>query len=61
MLKGQRVCEKTHYLQQDIRGVVQQHDQRADANVIDAVGETEQEDGGQVVNHLLFKILVKQT
>lgn len=40
---------------------MQQHDQRADANVIDKVGEREQEDGGQVVDHLLFKILVEKT
>ncbi len=40
---------------------MKQHDQGADANVVGTVGETEQEDGGQMVNHLLFKILAKKT
>ena len=45
------------HLQYDVRGVVQQHDQRADADVVGAVGEAEQEDGGEVVDHLLPEIL----
>ena len=40
---------------------MKQHDQGADADVVGTVGETEQEDGGQMVDHLLFKILVKYT
>lgn len=40
---------------------MKQHDQGADADVVGTVGETEQEDGGQVVDHLLFKILAKYT
>lgn len=40
---------------------MKQHDQGADANVVGAVGETEQEDGGQMVDHLFFKILEHKT
>lgn len=40
---------------------MKQHDQGADANVVGTVGETEQEDGSQMVDHLLFKILANQT
>lgn len=35
------------------------HDQGADADPVATVGENEQEDGGQMVNHLFFKVLVK--
>ena len=49
------------YLQQDVREVVKRDDQRADADVVGTVGEGEQEDGGQMVHHLLFKILANQT
>lgn len=49
------------YLKKDVRGVMKQHDQSANANVVGTVGETQQEDGGQMVNHLFFKILAKQT
>lgn len=52
--------KRDSHLQQDVRGVVEQHDQGADADVVGTVGETEQEDGGQMVDHLLFKILPKQ-
>ena len=45
------------YLEQDVRGVMKQHHQSANANVVSTVGETEQEDGGQMVNHLFFEIL----
>lgn len=48
------------YLEQYVGGVVKQHDQRADANVVGAVGEAQQGDGGQVVDHLLSKVLWKQ-
>lgn len=51
----------TRYLEQDVGGVVKQHHQGADANVVGTVGEAEQEDGGQMVDHLFFKILAKQT
>lgn len=47
------------YLEQDVRGVMKQHNQGANANVVGAVRETEQEDGCQMVDHLFFKILVK--
>ena len=50
-----------NYLKQDVRGIMEQHDQSADANVVGTVGETKQEDGGQMVDHLFFKILAKQT
>ena len=36
---------------------MKQHHQSANANVVSTVGETEQEDGGQMVNHLFFEIL----
>lgn len=49
------------YLEQDVRGVMKQHDQGADAKVVGTVGETEQEDGGQMVDDLFFKVLAKQT
>lgn len=39
---------------------MKQHDQSANANVVGTVGETQQEDGGQMVDHLFFKILVEQ-
>lgn len=39
---------------------MKQHDQGADANVVGTVGETEQEDGGQMVDHLFSKILSKR-
>lgn len=61
ILQSGRVCEITRYLEQNVRGVVKQHDQGADANVVGTVGETQQEDGGQMVDHLFSKILVKQT
>lgn len=48
-----------YYLQQDVRGVVKQHDQRADTNAVGTVGETEKEDGRQMVHHLYLKILAK--
>lgn len=40
---------------------MKQHDQGADANVVGTVGETEQEDGSQMMDHLFFKILAKYT
>lgn len=40
---------------------MEQHDQGADANVVGTVGETEQEDGSQVVDDLLLEILARQT
>lgn len=48
------------YLEQDVRGVMKQHDQGADANVVGTVGEAEQENGGQMVDDLFFKILANQ-
>ena len=48
------------YLEQDVRGVMKQHDQGADANVVGTVGEAEQEHGGQMVDDLFFKILANQ-
>lgn len=54
------MCEITRYLEQDVGAVVKQQDERADADVVGAVGETQQGDGGQMMNHLLSKILVKK-
>lgn len=54
------MCEVGRNLEQDVGGVVQQHDERADADVVGAVGEAQQGDGGHMVNHLLPKILVKK-
>lgn len=39
---------------------MKQHHQRADANVVGAVGETQQSDGGQMMNHLLSEVLVQK-
>jgi len=47
-------------LQQDVGGVVDQHDQGADADVVDAPGEGEQGERGQVVDDLLLEVLQEQ-
>lgn len=36
---------------------MQQHDERARSDVVDTPGETDEEDGGHMVNHLLLKVL----
>lgn len=58
--RTRRMCEIRRHLEQDVGGVVKQHDERADAYVVGAVGETQQGDGGQMMDHLLPKILVKK-
>lgn len=45
------------YLQQEVRGVVDEHHQGPDPNVVGAVRETQQEDGGEVMDDLFFEIL----
>ncbi len=45
------------YLQQEVRGVVDEHHQGPDPNVVGAVRETQQEDGGKVMDDLFFEIL----
>ncbi len=45
------------YLQQEVRGVVDEHHQRPDPDVVGAVRETQQEDGGEVMDNLFFEIL----
>lgn len=36
---------------------MQQHDERTRSDVVDTPGETDEEDGGHMVNHLLLKVL----
>lgn len=45
------------YLQKEVRRVVHQHHQSADPHKVGAVGETNEEYGGDVMNHLLLEIL----
>ncbi len=45
------------YLQQEVRGVVDEHHQGPDPDVVGAVRETQQEDGGEVMDNLFFEIL----
>lgn len=47
-------------LQQDVGGVVDQYDHGADADVVDAPGEGEQGERGQVVDDLLLEVLQEQ-
>lgn len=44
-------------LQQDIRRIVDEHDQRSYADVVDAPGKRQKDERGQVVNDLLLKVL----
>lgn len=44
-------------LQQIIRGVVQGHDQSPGTDVVGEPGEADEDDGGHVVDDLLFEIL----
>ncbi len=45
------------YLQKKVRGVVHQHHQSANPHKVGTVGETNEEYGGDVMNHLLLEIL----
>lgn len=45
------------YLQEEVRGVVHQHHQSANPHKVGTVGETDEEYGGDVMNHLLLEIL----
>lgn len=45
------------YLEEEIRGVVDEHHQGADPNVVGAIRETQQENSGKVVDDLFFEIL----
>lgn len=39
---------------------MKKHDQGSDPNVVGTIGEAEQEDGGQMVDHLFLEILASQ-
>lgn len=45
------------YLQQEVGGVVYEHHQGSHAHKVSAVGERDEENGGDVVNDLLFEVL----
>ncbi len=46
-----------HYLQQIVGGVVHQHNEGSSSDVVHTPGETNQEDGGNMVHYLFFKVL----
>lgn len=48
------------YLQQIVWGIMNQHDQSPCPDVVDQPGETDEEDGGYMVNYLLFEILKRK-
>lgn len=45
------------YLQQEVRGIVDEHHQGTHAHIICTVWERDEENGGDVVNDLLFEVL----
>ena len=45
------------YLQQEVRGVVYQHHQRANPDEVGTVGEGDEEYCGDVMDHLLLEVL----
>lgn len=45
------------YLQKEVRRVMDQHDQSTDPHEVGTVGEANEKYGGDVMNHLLLKIL----
>lgn len=45
------------YLEEEIRGVVDEHHQGADPNVVGAIRETQQEYSSKMVDDLFFEIL----
>lgn len=49
------------YFHQVVGGVVHQHDQSARPDVVDQPGETDEGNGGYMVNDLLFEILQAET
>lgn len=50
-------CSVHSYLKQEVRGVMDEHDQSANADVVGAVGEPKQGNGSDVVDNLFFEIL----
>lgn len=51
------VLQMFHYLQQGVCGVVHQHNEGPSSDVVHTPRETYQQDGGDVVKYLLFKVL----
>lgn len=47
------------YLEEIIGGVVHQHDESPSTDVVHTPGETDEEDGGYMMNNLLLKVLKK--
>lgn len=45
------------YLEKEVRGVMHQHHQSANSHIVGTVGETNKENGGNVMNYLLLEIL----
>lgn len=45
------------YLQQEVRGVVYEHHQGSHTHKVSAVRERDEENGGDVMNNLLFEVL----
>jgi len=54
------VLQMFHYLQQIVRGVVHQHNEGSCSDVVHTPGETNQQDGGNMVHDLFFKVLRKR-
>lgn len=54
---GAGVRRSQAHLQEVVGGVVQQQHQGADAQQVGAVGEADQDDGHEVVRHLLLEVL----
>lgn len=48
------------YLQQEVRGVVDEHHQGPHSYIIRTVRECDEENGGDVMNDLLFEVLHNQ-
>ncbi len=51
------VLQMLHYLQQIVGGVVHQHNEGSSSDVVHTPGETNQQDGGNMVHYLFFKVL----
>ncbi len=51
------VLQMFHYLQQIVGSVVHQHNEGSCSDVVHTPGETNQQDGGNMVHYLFFKVL----
>lgn len=45
------------YLEEVIRGVVHQHDESSSTDVVDTIGEADEDDGGHMVDNLFLEVL----